>query len=89
MDTHSAVAISIARREADVGLGIQAAAVTCDLDFLPLFRERYDLVMTAANYHSEQFKTLLSIIASDEFRKSVENVGGYDTSQIGSTTFCK
>jgi molybdate-binding protein/DNA-binding transcriptional regulator YhcF (GntR family) len=87
LDTHSAVAICIARNEADIGLGIQAAAQTCDLDFLPLFHERYDLVIPAANYHSERLKPLLSIVASNEFKKMVDNVGGYDTSQMGSTAF--
>jgi len=89
LDTHSAVAISIARNEADVGLGIQAAAQTCDLDFIPLFRERYDLVIPAANYHNAQLEPLLRIVTDDEFKKVIDNVGGYDISQIGSTNFYK
>jgi hypothetical protein len=30
---------------------------------------------------------MLEIIASDEFKKIVDGVGGYDTSQTGTTTF--
>jgi putative molybdopterin biosynthesis protein len=89
LDTHLAVAISIIRGEADVGLGIEAAAHTCDLDFLPLFRERYDLVIPIANYRSKLLSPLLGVITSEDFRKVVANVGGYDTSQMGTTTFCK
>jgi molybdate-binding protein/DNA-binding transcriptional regulator YhcF (GntR family) len=86
-DTHLAVASHIARGDADVGLGIEAAAISCGLDFMPMFRERYDLVIPIANYRSERFAPMLEIIGSDEFKKIVDGVGGYDTSQTGTTTF--
>jgi molybdate-binding protein/DNA-binding transcriptional regulator YhcF (GntR family) len=87
LDTHLAVALAVNHGKADVGLGIQAAAKSYGLDFLSLFRERYDLVMTKKNYESQLFAPLLEIVVSDEFRNVVNQVGGYDTSQIGSTTF--
>ncbi len=87
VDTHLAVALPIKHGKADVGLGIQAAAKSCGLDFLPLFRERYDLVMTKENYESRLFAPLLEIVTSEEFRNVVDQVGGYDTSQTGVTTF--
>jgi len=86
-DTHLAVASHIARGDADVGLGIEASALSCGLDFMPMFRERYDLVIPMANYQSQRLAPMLEIIASDEFKKIVDGVGGYDTSQTGSTTF--
>ena len=86
-DTHLAVATHILHGHADVGLGVEAAALSCGLDFLPMFRERYDLVMPMANYRSPRFAPMLEIIASDEFKKIVDGVGGYDTSQTGTTTF--
>jgi molybdate-binding protein/DNA-binding transcriptional regulator YhcF (GntR family) len=89
MDTHIAVASSIARGDADVGLGIEAAANTCNLSFLPLVRERYDLVIPVENYNSELLKPLLEIIRSNDFRKVVNSVGGYDTSETGSTVLCQ
>jgi molybdate-binding protein/DNA-binding transcriptional regulator YhcF (GntR family) len=85
--THLAVASHIARGDADVGLGIEAAAISCGLDFMPMFRERYDLVIPMTNYRSPRFKPMLDIIGSDEFKKIVNGVGGYDTSQTGTTTF--
>ena len=72
LDTHLAVASCIAKREADVGLGIEAAARSCELDFLPLFRERYDLVMPKENYDSGLFAPLLELIASEDFKKVVD-----------------
>ncbi|MFC2000046.1 substrate-binding domain-containing protein [Chloroflexota bacterium] len=88
-DTHLEVATAIAGSEADVGLGIEAAANACSLGFLPIFREKYDLVVPIANYRSRLLAPLLETIASEEFRKVVNNAGGYDTSQTGAVTFCK
>jgi putative molybdopterin biosynthesis protein len=87
LDTHLAVASDITHGKADVGLGIKGAALSCNLDFMPLFRERYDLVIPMPNYRSQRLATMLEIIASDEFKKIVEGIGGYDTSETGTTTF--
>ncbi len=43
--THLGVAAAVASGRADCGLGIAAAAQALDLDFIPLFQERYDLVV--------------------------------------------
>jgi putative molybdopterin biosynthesis protein len=43
--THLGVAAAIASGRADCGLGIAAAAQALDLEFIPLFQERYDLVI--------------------------------------------
>jgi molybdate-binding protein/DNA-binding transcriptional regulator YhcF (GntR family) len=87
VDTHLAVAKSIAQGEADVGLGIEAAARACHIDFLPLHRERYDLVMAIENHRNKKLAPLLGVIASKDFRKAVTEAGGYDTSQSGTTAF--
>jgi putative molybdopterin biosynthesis protein len=86
-NTHLEVASHIARGSADVGLGIEAAAISNGIGFMPMFRERYDLVIPMENYRSARFAPMLEIIASHEFKKIVDSVGGYDTSQTGSTTF--
>jgi molybdate-binding protein/DNA-binding transcriptional regulator YhcF (GntR family) len=87
VDTHLAIARSIAKGKADVGLGIEAAARACHIDFLPLYRERYDLVIPIENHRSKKLAPLLKVIGSKDFRKAVTEAGGYDTSQTGTTTF--
>lgn len=89
VETHLAVAEGVARGEADVGLGIEAAAGACGVDFLPLFRERYDLVIPMENYRTKRLARLLGIVTSEDFRRVVAETGGYDTSQTGATTFCR
>jgi molybdate-binding protein/DNA-binding transcriptional regulator YhcF (GntR family) len=86
-NTHLAVASHIAHGDADVGLGIEGAAKSCGLAFIPMFRERYDLVIPMTKYRSPRLAPMLEIIASDEFKKIVDGVGGYDTAQTGTTTF--
>jgi molybdate-binding protein/DNA-binding transcriptional regulator YhcF (GntR family) len=87
VDTHFAVARNIAEGKADVGLGIEAAARAGHIDFLPLYRERYDLVIPIENHKSKKLAPLLKVIASKDFRQAVTEAGGYDTSQSGATTF--
>jgi putative molybdopterin biosynthesis protein len=81
--------MSIVRGDADVGLGIQAAAYSCNLDFIPATKERFDLVIPIKNYNSPTFASLIEIVQSAEFKKVVNEMGGYDTSQTADTVFIK
>lgn len=87
LDNHLAVASAVAQGKADTGLGIEAAARSTGLDFLPLFNERYDLIIPVPVYKSKLVAPLLKIIGSNEFKKIIKEVDGYDTSQTGKTTF--
>jgi putative molybdopterin biosynthesis protein len=81
--THTAVAAAIASGTADAGLGILAAARALELDFVPLLKERYDLVIPGEHYRSTLLQPLLEIVRSADFRTRVEQLGGYDTSEMG------
>ena len=85
--SHTAVAALVASGSVDVGLGILAAARSLDLDFVPLFKERYDLVIPRLYYDSPLLQPLLGIIRSNEFREGVSALGGYDTSETGQVVF--
>ena len=77
------MAAAVASGEADTGLGILAAARAFDLDFVPLRDERYDLVVPRAVRDLPQVKALRDVLSSAEFRDSMREMGGYDTSQTG------
>lgn len=82
--SHIAVASSVSRGLADVGLGIEKAAMQVPgITFVPLMKERYDLIMYKNDLEKSNFQTLLSIIRSPEFKAEVEGLGGYDTSKMG------
>lgn len=81
--THSAVAAAVASGAADAGLGIQAAAIEAGLGFVPLFNERYDLVMDECRVDDPHVKRLLETLTTKSFRKTIGSYGGYDTSHTG------
>jgi putative molybdopterin biosynthesis protein len=81
--THLGVAAAVASGRADCGLGIAAAAQALDLDFLPLFQERYDLVIPREHAESHLLAPLFDIISGSEFRTAVMSMPGYDVSVMG------
>jgi len=81
--THMAVAVAVATGTADAGMGILAAARALGLDFVPIASERYDLVIPERFFHTEGIVALLDVIRSEEFRKAVSELGGYDPSRSG------
>ena len=81
--THLAVAAAIASGRADCGLGIASAAHALNLDFIPLFQERYDLVIPNTFVDSDLIKPLLEIIRTPNFQQAVMRLPGYDVSQMG------
>ncbi len=81
--THLGVAAAVASGRADCGLGIAAAAQALDLDFVPLFQERYDLVIPKEHAESNLLAPLFGLIAGGEFRNSVSKLPGYDISVMG------
>ena len=81
--THLAVAAAVSSGRADVGLGIAAAANALNLDFIPLFTERYDLVIPFEYLHIDLVQALLDVISNPDFRQSVAALPGYDVSVMG------
>lgn len=82
--SHLAIASAVARGEADVGLGIEKAAMQVqNVEFIPLQKERYDLVMLRHDLEKPHFQALISILRSSIFRNEIAGMGGYDVSQMG------
>ncbi len=82
--THMGVASAVLTGVADTGLGILAAARALELDFIPVAKERYDLVFPAEYMTFAPVSAILEIIRNDrEFRDEVEALGGYDITDMG------
>jgi len=73
----------VAAGRGDAGLGIMAAARAFGLDFLPVTREPYDLVVAAAEVNTPRLEPLWALLRSARFRASVAELGGYDTEEMG------
>ena len=81
--THLAVAAAVSSGRADCGLGIAAAAEALDLDFIPLFDERYELVIPRVFLDSALLAPLFILAHDDGFRQAILALPGYDVSQMG------
>jgi putative molybdopterin biosynthesis protein len=81
--THLAVAAAVASGLADGGLGIAAAAEALDLDFVPLFMERYDLIIPREHYTTPRLRPLLDLLHDARFRREVAARPGYDVGAMG------
>jgi excisionase family DNA binding protein len=75
-----------ARSETDLGeagLAVEAAARTLKLDFVPLMRERYDLLLRRRDYFEAPVQALLAFARGTAFRTRAGQMGGYDVSGLG------
>lgn len=79
--THSEAAYLIEMGKADVSLGLQAAAHQHGLDFIPLFEERYDLILSREN--EKALSPLLDYLQTSTFRSGLTALTGYNTSHSG------
>jgi molybdate-binding protein/DNA-binding XRE family transcriptional regulator len=82
--SHLDVASRIKAGLADAGIGVRSVASICGLDFVPLQRERYDLVMPKTYYETlSGLRVLLDTMVSKPFRDEINALGGYDTREMG------
>jgi putative molybdopterin biosynthesis protein len=81
VNTHTECARAIASGEADAALGLQASALQYNLDFIPLFEERYDLVLPREQENA--LSPLLEHIQTARFRRDLDSMTGYNTSHSG------
>jgi putative molybdopterin biosynthesis protein len=81
--THLSVAAAVASGRADCGLGIAAAAHALRLDFVPLFQERYDLVVPKSYAENELLLPLWQLLEKSEFQNMVASLPGYDVRVMG------
>ena len=82
--THLAAAAVVSSNRADCALGIEAASYALKLDFLPLYTERFDLLIPEEFYSSELLQPLLELLDDPRFKQAISERPGYDVSQMGS-----
>jgi putative molybdopterin biosynthesis protein len=81
--THSEVALEIAEKKADVGLGLEASAMQYGLDFIPLTQEQYDLVFPDSILTHPAVTPLLDWLASPAARHEISKLPGYVSDRTG------
>ncbi|WP_411680661.1 substrate-binding domain-containing protein [Clostridium thailandense] len=82
--SHLAVASSVARGSADVGLGNEKTSLQVqNIDFIPLQNERYELVIKKEDLNKPAFKAIIDIVRSKEFKTELLGIGGYVITETG------
>jgi putative molybdopterin biosynthesis protein len=81
--SHAAVAQAVASGAADAGLGIEAAARSRGLDFVPLVEEQYHLVCLKSALGQPAVQQLLQLLHSAEWLETVNAMPGYAARQSG------
>lgn len=84
---HLSVATAVAQGLADVGIGIEKEAKLVEVDFIPLIKEHYDLVILKSDEQDSLIQTVRNILNSAGFKNKVSCIEGYDTSRTGSVIF--
>jgi len=82
--SHLAVASAVAGGNADIAVGIEKVARQVEgIEFIPLKKERYDIVIRKEEENTYTMQTMLKIIRSKAFKEEFDNIGGYDTTEMG------
>ncbi|MEN1938363.1 helix-turn-helix transcriptional regulator [Paenibacillus sp. 102] len=80
---HLGVASQIANGKADVGVGAEKIAQIVNVDFIPLMKEQYDLVILKNKENEQLIEAVKEILQSTEFQNELRAIGGYDISKTG------
>ncbi len=81
------VAAAVAEGRADAGFGIRAEAAARGLGFVPLIRERFDLIMERRQYFEPPLQALLGFARGVPFHERAARMGGYDVAKNGAVAF--
>jgi len=77
------IAAAVREGRADAGFGVAASAGQLGIDFVPLFRERFDIAVRRRDYFEPPLQRLLAFARSPALAKHAEHLGGYDLSCLG------
>ena len=81
--SHTAVALAVASRQADAGLGIEAAARARGLDFVPVVEEQYHLACLKSALDEAGIQTLLRLLRSEQWQSTLQGLAGYAPEHCG------
>lgn len=82
-DSHVAVAAAIASGDADAGIGVEAAARSYGLGFIPLMDEDYFLVCLRDALEHPAVVKLRDVLQGPDWRAVVATLPGYTTARSG------
>lgn len=79
--------LAILEGRAEAGLAVEAVARTLKLGFVPLMRERYDLLLSRRAYFEPPLQSLFAFARGAAFAKRAGEMGGYEVSGLGTVRY--
>ncbi len=79
--------LAVLEGRAAAGLAIEAVARSLKLGFVPLLRERYDLLLRRRDYFEPPLAALFAFARGKAFAARAARMGGYDVSGLGTTRY--
>jgi len=83
VSTHLEVGLAVLSGKSDVGIASIAIANFLGLNFVPITRERFDMVLDQSIFFEKEVQILMDVLHDSAFRLRVEGVGRYDFSDSG------
>ncbi|XMB85957.1 molybdopterin biosynthesis protein [Mycoplasmatota bacterium WC44] len=83
LTTHMTVASSVAEGRADAGMAVESVANLKGLDFIKVAEEHYDFLISKSVIGTEVFEKFIEVLKSSDFKKRIEDIGGYLVSDAG------
>jgi molybdate-binding protein len=80
-ESHFAVAATVAAGAADAGLAVRAVAAACELDFIPLAVEPFEIALREDAL--DALAPVLEALADREVASRIGSLGGYDLGDAG------
>jgi excisionase family DNA binding protein len=85
--SESEAALAVFEGKADVAFGLRSLATRYRLAFVPVVRERFDLLVERRAWFEPPFQRFLAFCRSTAFTARAEEMGGYDISGLGRVLF--
>jgi putative molybdopterin biosynthesis protein len=84
VESHLEAGLKVLQGEADATFGIRHVAHMLNLDFIPQFNERFDLVIPVDQYYYGHVKSFLAFFEQPTLLHNIRDFTGYAITKIGS-----
>lgn len=85
--TESDAALAVLEGKVDAALGLRAIADQLRLGFVPLVRERFDILVDRKAWFDPPLQRLRAFLETDAFRARAAEMAGYDVGGLGRVRF--
>ncbi len=85
--TETDAALAVLESQGDAALGLKSVAKQYQLDFVPVIRERFDLLVWRSEWFEGPFQTFMAFCRTRAFAEKAGAMDGYDASNLGRVHF--